>query len=163
MSLSAYLLLTVKQTLGSVNHNISAIPMPASAMKRSSSIANFAQPPHTGAHARSTSTSRMSIMGRPSQPVFQRSSSGTDLASMGASTAQRPSASSTFGSTGRKSYAPTGSATPGAAVHMARARSAEAAYTTTAHHLLWEPSRAPDNPSLQQRRCRPHYLKIRAA
>ena len=118
MSLSAYLLLTVKQTLGSVNHNISAIPMPASAMKRSSSIANFAQPPHTGAHARSTSASRMSIMGRPSQPVFQRSSSGTDLASMGASTAQRPSASSTFGSTGRKSYAPTGSATPGAAVHM---------------------------------------------
>ncbi|OCK82215.1 hypothetical protein K432DRAFT_349457 [Lepidopterella palustris CBS 459.81] len=70
--------------------------MPTSAMKRSNSISNMQQTGNlfTSNHARSTSGSRMSLApGRPSQPVFQRSSSGNNLADMG------------FQS-GRKSFAP---------------------------------------------------------
>ncbi|KAK3712946.1 kinetochore-associated Ndc80 complex subunit ndc80 [Vermiconidia calcicola] len=45
--------------------------------------------------------------GRPSQPVFQRSSSGDNLAVLGFSTVQRPSTANFLGTmTGRKSYAP---------------------------------------------------------
>jgi kinetochore protein NDC80 len=95
--------------LGPVNNNISAIPMPASAMKRPSSNSNMAQasnqfPPN---HARSQSGSRMSLApGRPSQPLFQRSSSGTNLAD-GFQSVHRNSTSNVFGaSSGRKSFAP---------------------------------------------------------
>ena len=96
------------QTLGPVSHNASAIPMPASAMKRSTSNQNLQQAPHTTNHVRTTSGSRMSLApGRPSQPVFQRSSSGDNLANLGFSTVQRPSTANFLGSqTGRKSYAP---------------------------------------------------------
>lgn len=82
-------------------------------MKRSNSISNFQNPPHTSNHARSLSGSRMSLApGRPSQPMFQRSSSGNNLAEMGLATVQRHSSSNAFGSIGgRKSYAPV-SATP---------------------------------------------------
>lgn len=49
--------------------------------------------------------------GRPAQPVFQRSSSGDNLANLGFSTVQRPSTANFFTSTnvGRKSYAPVAS------------------------------------------------------
>ena len=95
------------QTLGAVSHNVSAIPMPASAMKRSTSQSNL-QAPHTTNHVRTTSGSRMSLApGRPSQPVFQRSSSGGNLAELGFATVQRPSTANFLNSTGgRKSYAP---------------------------------------------------------
>ena len=91
----------VIQTLGAVSHNVSAIPMPASAMKRSTSQSNL-QAPHTTSHVRTTSGSRMSL--------FHRSSSGGNLADMGFSTVQRPSTANFFNSTGgRKSYAPVSS------------------------------------------------------
>ncbi|KAK3708638.1 kinetochore-associated Ndc80 complex subunit ndc80 [Vermiconidia calcicola] len=97
-----------RETLGAVSHNVSAIPMPASAMKRSVSNSNLQQAPHTTNHVRTTSGSRMSLApGRPSQPVFQRSSSGDNLAGLGFSTVQRPSTANFLGTmTGRKSYAP---------------------------------------------------------
>ena len=45
--------------------------------------------------------------GRINQPVFQRSSSGSNLADLGASTVQRPSSANIFGNSGgRKSIAP---------------------------------------------------------
>ncbi|KAK5132191.1 hypothetical protein LTR08_009314 [Meristemomyces frigidus] len=99
-----------RETLGAVSHNVSAIPMPASAMKRSTSQAN-AQAPHTTNHVRTTSGSRMSLApNRPAQPVFHRSSSGGNLAELGFSTVQRPSTANFFNSTGgRKSYAPVSS------------------------------------------------------
>lgn len=98
------------QTLGAVNNNISAIPMPASTMKRKSSVSNMhgaGQFPTN--HARSQSGSRMSLAGgRPAQPIFQRSSSGTNLADMGLQSVQRHSTSNVFASAGgaRKSLAP---------------------------------------------------------
>ncbi|KAF1837308.1 HEC/Ndc80p family protein-like protein, partial [Decorospora gaudefroyi] len=96
-----------RETLGPVNNNISAIPMPSSAMKRSSSINNMQQAQFPANHARSQSGSRMSLApGRPSQPLFQRSSSGTNLAE-GFQSAHRNSTSNVFGaSSGRKSFAP---------------------------------------------------------
>jgi kinetochore protein NDC80 len=62
-------------------------------------------------HARSQSGSRMSLApGRPSQPIFQRSSSGTNLAEQGFQSAHRNSTSNMFGASsaggGRKSFAP---------------------------------------------------------
>lgn len=94
--------------------NISAIPMPSSAMKRTSSISNMQQAgaPFTANHARSQSGSRMSLApGRPSQPIFQRSSSGTNLAEQGFQSVHRNSTSNMFGSAGggRKSFAPSAS------------------------------------------------------
>ncbi|KAK5118009.1 hypothetical protein LTR62_004053 [Meristemomyces frigidus] len=103
-----------RETLGAVSHNVSAIPMPASAMKRSSSQANL-QAPYTASHVRATSASgsRMSLApNRPAQPQFglHRSSSGNDPAGLGFSTVQRPSTANFFNSTGgRKSYAPVSS------------------------------------------------------
>jgi kinetochore protein NDC80 len=91
-----------------MNNNISAIPMPQSAMKRSNSTNIMQQsqqfPPN---HARSQSGSRMSLApGRPSQPLFQRSSSGTNLAE-GFQSVHRNSTSNVFGAgSGRKSFAP---------------------------------------------------------
>ncbi|KAF2444845.1 hypothetical protein P171DRAFT_284962 [Karstenula rhodostoma CBS 690.94] len=101
-----------RQTLAPMNNNITSIPMPSSAMKRTSSINGMQQAgaPFTANHARSQSGSRMSLApGRPSQPVFQRSSSGTNLAEQGLQSAHRNSTSNMFGasSTGaRKSFAP---------------------------------------------------------
>lgn len=73
------------QTLGSINAN-SNIPAPPSAMKRSST---------TGAssHVRSMSGSRHSLAlpSRPNQPMFQRSSSGANLADIGLSSVKRAS------------------------------------------------------------------------
>ncbi|GAB7350636.1 hypothetical protein MBLNU459_g1199t1 [Dothideomycetes sp. NU459] len=114
-----------RETLGAISHNVSAIPMPSSAMKRSSSIGNFANhqtqaPPAPASHMRSTSGSRMSLApGRPSQPMFQRSSSGNNLPDLAFSTVQRPQSQvNMFMSTGgRKSYAPV-SATPAPAPHF---------------------------------------------
>lgn len=100
------------KTLGAVSHNVSAIPMPASAMKRSTSNTNLQQAPHTTNHVRTTSGSRMSLApGRPAQPIFQRSSSGDNLAQMGFSTVQRPSTANFLNTatTTRKSYAPVAS------------------------------------------------------
>lgn len=58
--------------------------------------------------------------GRPAQPVFARSSSGTNLAEMPFSTVQRTSTVNMFNSTGgRKSYAPV-SATPAPALQLSQ-------------------------------------------
>ncbi|KAL8945576.1 MAG: hypothetical protein Q9222_007894, partial [Ikaeria aurantiellina] len=107
-----------RETLGGINYN-SAIPQPASALKRSNSISGLKEnlnPPHTSHHARSVSSSRMSLApNRPQQPSFQRSSSGTNLADLGRPmTVQRTSSSNIFGnvaSAPRMSYAP-GAMTP---------------------------------------------------
>ncbi|KAG8626342.1 hypothetical protein KVT40_005287 [Elsinoe batatas] len=96
-----------RETLGSISNNVSAIPMPPSAMKRSNSIGHIQQAPGTAQHKRSTSGSRMSLApGRPNQPVFGRSSSGNNLADFGLSTVQRPSSQNLLASTGRKSLMP---------------------------------------------------------
>lgn len=108
------------QTLGAVSHNVSAIPMPASAMKRSTSTSNLQQAPHTTNHVRTTSGSRMSLApGRPAQPVFHRSSSGDNLAQMAFSTVQRTSTANFLGTAtaSRKSYAPV-SSTPAHALQL---------------------------------------------
>ncbi|KAF2865878.1 HEC/Ndc80p family-domain-containing protein [Massariosphaeria phaeospora] len=111
-----------RETLGPVNNNASAIPMPSSAMKRSNSISNMQQAggPFASTHGRSQSGSRMSLApGRPSQPIFQRSSSGTNLADggfdsvlgqAGFQSVHRNSTSNMLGASsaggGRKSLAP---------------------------------------------------------
>ncbi|KAL8841222.1 MAG: hypothetical protein Q9170_001011 [Blastenia crenularia] len=107
-----------RETLGGINYN-SAIPQPASALKRSNSISALKEnlnAPHTTHHGRSISSSRMSLAPtRPQQPTFQRSSSGNNLADLGRPlTAQRTSSSNIFGnvaSAPRMSYAP-GAMTP---------------------------------------------------
>ncbi|KAL8699995.1 MAG: hypothetical protein Q9201_005690 [Fulgogasparrea decipioides] len=107
-----------RETLGGINYN-SAIPQPASALKRSNSISGLKEnlnAPHTTHHARSISSSRMSLApSRPQQPSFQRSSSGTNIADLGRPmTVQRTSSSNIFGSVAsapRMSYAP-GAMTP---------------------------------------------------
>ena len=67
----------------------SAIPQPASAMKRSNSTSTG---PFSNSHGRSLSGHRQSLaMSRPSQPIFQRSSSGTNLADIGLSSVKRAS------------------------------------------------------------------------
>ncbi|KAK5662049.1 hypothetical protein OQA88_10163 [Cercophora sp. LCS_1] len=73
-----------RETLGTLNFN-SAIPAPNSAMKRSSTT--------TASHVRSVSGSRQSLAlpSRPSQPLFQRSSSGANLADIGLSSVKRAS------------------------------------------------------------------------
>ncbi|KAG7111735.1 kinetochore protein NDC80 like [Verticillium longisporum] len=77
-----------RETLGNLNHN-SALPQPASAMKRSNSSAGA---PFSNSHVRSMSGSRQSLaLSRPSQPKFQRSSSGANLADLGFSSVKRSS------------------------------------------------------------------------
>ncbi|EEY22084.1 HEC/Ndc80p family protein [Verticillium alfalfae VaMs.102] len=77
-----------RETLGNLNHN-SALPQPASAMKRSNSSAGV---PFSNSHVRSVSGSRQSLaLSRPSQPKFQRSSSGANLADLGFSSVKRSS------------------------------------------------------------------------
>src|SRR5205809_1127206 len=94
------------QTLGGINYNTS-IPQPASALKRSNSISGMNQnPPFTGGHHRSISASRASLaLPRPNQPMFQRSSSGTNLADLGMSV-KRNSSQIQRSASGRRSYAP---------------------------------------------------------
>ncbi|CZR61139.1 probable TID3 Outer kinetochore protein-part of Ndc80p complex [Phialocephala subalpina] len=94
-----------RETLGGINYN-SNIPQPASAMKRSNSMSGNGNAPFTASHVRSISSSRASLAPpRPSQPQFQRSSSGTNLAELGMSSVKRTSFQN---NSGRKSYAPTG-------------------------------------------------------
>ena len=77
------------QTLGGINHN-TGIPPPPSSMKRSNSASGNA--PYSNNHVRSVSGSRNSLaLGRPSQPLFGRTSSGTNLADMGMSSVKRAS------------------------------------------------------------------------
>ncbi|KAF2843322.1 HEC/Ndc80p family protein-like protein [Patellaria atrata CBS 101060] len=106
-----------RETLGGINHNASSIPMPSSAMKRSNSIGNMQQAPYTANHARSTSGSRMSLApGRPQQPIFQRSSSGNNLADLGFASVHRNSTHMMGSTGGRKSYAPGTATTPASAL-----------------------------------------------
>ncbi|KAH8770634.1 HEC/Ndc80p family-domain-containing protein [Hyaloscypha finlandica] len=93
-----------RETLGGINYN-SNIPQPASALKRSkSSSGTNGAAPFTASHVRSISGSRASLAPpRPNQPMFQRSSSGNNLAEMGMSSVKRTSFQN---SGGRKSYAP---------------------------------------------------------
>ncbi|KAK4166467.1 putative kinetochore protein ndc80 [Cladorrhinum sp. PSN259] len=75
-----------RETLGGLNIN-SGIPQPPSAMKRQSTIGS-------ASHGRSMSGGRHSLaMSRPSQPLFQRSSSGANLADVGLSSVKRASVS----------------------------------------------------------------------
>ncbi|KAI1473252.1 HEC/Ndc80p family-domain-containing protein [Daldinia caldariorum] len=91
-----------RETLGGINPNTS-IPQPASAMKRSSSIGHGGG--FGGSHMRSVSGSRQSLaLGRSSQHLFSRSSSGTNLADMGMSSVKRSSFQNPPGST-IKTYA----------------------------------------------------------
>ena len=122
------------QTLGAINYN-SAIPQPASALKRSNSISNIKaeshlNAPHTSQHGRSMSSSRMSLApNRPQQPLFQRSSSGANMAEFGRpSTAQRTSSSNIFGnaaSVPRMSYAPASMHTPHSQPPMSASQSVQ--------------------------------------
>jgi kinetochore protein NDC80 len=74
-------------------------------MKRSNSLSGSNNAPYTTGHSRSISGSRASLAPpRPNQPLFHRSSSGTNLADMGMSSVKRSSFQNTNG--GRKSYAP---------------------------------------------------------
>ena len=104
MTVLYFLGLTYCQTLGGINYN-SSIPQPASAMKRSNSVSGAnGNAPYTASHVRSISGSRASLAPpRPNQPLFQRSSSGTNLAELGMSSVKRTSFQN---SSGRKSYAP---------------------------------------------------------
>ncbi|KAL2161989.1 hypothetical protein VTH06DRAFT_7774 [Thermothelomyces fergusii] len=74
-----------RETLGGLNYN-SGIPQPSSAMKRTSMIGS------AGGHGRPVSGPRPSLaVTRPSQPMFQRSSSGANLADIGLSSVRRAS------------------------------------------------------------------------
>ncbi|KAI1310627.1 HEC/Ndc80p family protein [Xylaria venustula] len=80
-----------RETLGGISLN-SSLPQPQSAMKRSSSTNGNNALAYNGGHGRSVSGSRHSLaLGRPSQPVFNRSSSGTNLADLGQSSVKRAS------------------------------------------------------------------------
>ncbi|KAI1493881.1 HEC/Ndc80p family protein [Biscogniauxia mediterranea] len=91
-----------RETLGGINLN-SSLPQPASAMKRSNSTSGSGA--FSGSHVRGVSGSRQSLaLGRPSQPIFSRSSSGTNLADAGMSSVKRASFQNNPGSA-FKSYA----------------------------------------------------------
>ncbi|KAI0863898.1 HEC/Ndc80p family protein [Xylaria cubensis] len=80
-----------RETLGGIGHN-TALPQPSSAMKRSNSTNRNSIAAYSGSHVRSVSGSRHSLaLGRPSQPVFSRSSSGANLADLGLSSVKRAS------------------------------------------------------------------------
>ncbi|KAL1971209.1 hypothetical protein VTN77DRAFT_161 [Rasamsonia byssochlamydoides] len=93
------------QTLGSVQ-NFSAIPQPSSALKRTSSVGAFQNPPYTSQHTRSTSI--LNSLGRPQQPNFRSSSGGSFGPDAGLSSVRRSVSSNMFqgASVGRPSYAP---------------------------------------------------------
>lgn len=72
-----------REALGGIGIN-TGIPPPGSTMKRTNSNQN--------GHVRSVSGSRQSLaMSRPSQPMFQRTSSGTNLTDIGLSSVKRSS------------------------------------------------------------------------
>ncbi|KAI9844770.1 MAG: kinetochore-associated Ndc80 complex subunit ndc80 [Sclerophora amabilis] len=102
-----------RETLGGLHFN-SGIPQPASALKRSNSISGVNQSaPYTASHVRSTSGSRASLApARPSQPVFQRSSSGHNLPELGMSTMKRSSSQIFQSANGPKSYGLAGTNQP---------------------------------------------------
>ncbi|KAK2783795.1 kinetochore-associated Ndc80 complex subunit ndc80 [Emmonsiellopsis sp. PD_33] len=108
------------QILGSVQ-NLSSIPQPSSALKRSSSFANLQNPPYTSQHVRTTSIGGQGL-GRPQQPVFQRASSGGNFAEGGLSTVRRSVSSNMFhsASAGRQSYAPMSAGPPVSAPQLQR-------------------------------------------
>ncbi|KAJ5493260.1 kinetochore protein ndc80 [Penicillium diatomitis] len=91
-----------RETLGSVQ-NYSAIPQPASAMKRASSI-GFNNPPYTSQHVRSNSL--LNSTSRPQQPNFTRMSMAGPEA--GLSSVRRSVSSNMFhgANAGRQSFAP---------------------------------------------------------
>ncbi|KAL4873416.1 putative kinetochore protein ndc80 [Aspergillus spectabilis] len=93
-----------RETLGSVQ-NYSSLPQPSSALKRTSAIGAFQNPPFTSQHTR---MSLMNSAGRPQQPNFQRSSSGGFGADPGLSSVRRSVSSNVFhgASGGRPSFAP---------------------------------------------------------
>lgn len=70
-------------------------------MKRSNSIGGYNNAPFTASHVR-TGARQSLAPSRPNQPLFSRSSSGTNLADIGTSSVKRTS----FQNSGRKSYAP---------------------------------------------------------
>ncbi|KAF2672620.1 hypothetical protein BT63DRAFT_132348 [Microthyrium microscopicum] len=84
-----------RETLGGLNANTSAIPMPTSAMKRSTSTSNLHSSSMGAAptHVRSHSGSRMSMAGpsRPPQPNFARASTAGFGDMAPPMSAQRPS------------------------------------------------------------------------
>ncbi|KAI9893476.1 MAG: kinetochore-associated Ndc80 complex subunit ndc80 [Vezdaea aestivalis] len=94
-----------RETMGTLNPN-SSIPQPASALKRASSVQGMRpNPQFTGGHSRSISGSRASLApGRPSQPNFHRSNSGSNLSDLGIVPSHRQSIS--HARAGRMSYAP---------------------------------------------------------
>ena len=70
--------------------------------------------------------------GKPNQTLFQRSSSGSNLAELGASTAQRNSSSNLFGSAGgRKSYAPV--TTPASSLQLQQSTQRRSSVFTARH------------------------------
>lgn len=92
------------QTLGSVQ-NYSSLPQPSSALKRTSSVGAFQNPPMTSGHTRSMSL--MNSANRPQQPNFNRPSSASAFgADAGLSSVRRSVSSNVFHSAGRPSYAP---------------------------------------------------------
>ncbi|PQE25552.1 HEC Ndc80p family protein [Rutstroemia sp. NJR-2017a BBW] len=90
-----------RETLGGISYN-SSLPQPSSAMKRSNSISGINNIPFTASHGRTGSRQSLAPP-RPSQPLFSRSSSGTNLAEIGMTSVKRASFQN---SSGRKSYAP---------------------------------------------------------
>ncbi|OAR00795.1 hypothetical protein LLEC1_07252 [Akanthomyces lecanii] len=68
-----------RETLGGLNPN-TGIPAPGSTMKRNAS-----------GHVRAQSGSRQSLANRPNQPLFSRTSSGSNLADLGLSSVKRQS------------------------------------------------------------------------
>ncbi|EAS32540.3 HEC/Ndc80p family protein [Coccidioides immitis RS] len=95
-----------RETLGNVQ-NLSSIPQPSSALKRTSSVANLQNPPYTSQHSRSTSVAQSASRLQP--PVFGRASSGGNFGPDGALSSVRRSASSNIlhsASARRQSYAP---------------------------------------------------------
>ncbi|ROW06626.1 hypothetical protein VPNG_06709 [Cytospora leucostoma] len=95
-----------RETLGGISYN-SAIPQPASAMKRSHST-SIGGASYSSSHKRSVSGSRQSLaISRPPQPLFTRSSSGGNLGDFGAASAKRMSVQPNS-TTALKSYTPAG-------------------------------------------------------
>ncbi|KAH6618087.1 HEC/Ndc80p family-domain-containing protein [Chaetomium sp. MPI-SDFR-AT-0129] len=122
-----------RETLGGLNFN-TGIPQPPSAMKRTSTIGS-------ASHGRSMSGSRHSLaVSRPNQPMFQRSSSGTNLADIGLSSVKRasvagynPNATATM-----KSYHTPGPSTDDRRSSVYRARPSTAAGPMSGHQSFFQ-------------------------
>ncbi|KAH8808433.1 HEC/Ndc80p family-domain-containing protein [Xylogone sp. PMI_703] len=132
-----------RETLGGINFN-SGIPQPTSAMKRSNSMSGN-NAPYTVGHSRTISGSRASLAPtRPSQPLFQRSSSGTNLADIGMSSVKRPSFQNN--GNGRKSLAPGNVGRPSAEAAERRSsvyRARPSAVGPMAHQSFFQQAPAP--------------------